>query len=431
MPSFPSYYLNNLERKRQRSRDLSEGLDKGMAGVLGGVDRLAQMQAALDEKGLRAEALKHGRDIEAANQARADQRFAWEGEDRTRRITQGDEDRAREDAAARGEIADPDREAMVAGFGETLRGEGVEPTTTGILSKFRAAVENPAEATGRYAEEPGEIEPADVEGQTTSPEAGDILSRLKASLEPGATVSMDPSPPSAADKMEAARLRKMDADAAIAERKAKGGGGAGGVASKKEIDRQLAEIRLETAKKKAEGGQLPSVSDARAVTEIDAALGELGKIGRDASKIDTGPIADAQSVARSLVGMPDAEVVKFKSRVGEQLAQYIKGISGATVAKEERARLLENVPTFQDNDVEFDAKLERVIETLNGWRQREISAMKAAGKKTEQFGSVPSAPSADPQAAFLKTALDLQKQLGRKPTKEELQDAMRAAGVLE
>ena len=91
MPSFPSYYLNNLERKRQRSRELREGLNEGMAGVLGGVDRLAQMQAALEEKGLRAEALKHGRDIEAANQARADQRFAWEGEDRDRKNAQSDQ----------------------------------------------------------------------------------------------------------------------------------------------------------------------------------------------------------------------------------------------------------------------------------------------------------------------------------------------------
>ena len=276
--------------------------------------------------------------------------------------------------------------------------------------------------------EPGEIVPEDVEGTALSPEASNILLRLRKSTEPGAA----PMEQALVDKMDAARLRKMEADAAIAERKAKGGGGTLGVTSKKEIDRQLAVMRLKAAEAKAAGGQLPTVSDARAVTEIDAALTELSKISRDASKIDTGPIADAQSVAKSLVGLPDADVVKFKSRVGEQLAQYIKGISGATVAKEERARLLENVPTFQDNDVEFDAKLERVIETLNVWRQREINAMKAAGKRTEQFGVAPSAaPVADPQAAFLKTATDLAKQLGRKPTREELQNAMRAAGVLE
>ena len=258
MPSFPSYYLSDLERKRERSRQLREGLQSGMAGAFEGVDRLAQMQMALQGKATagaeakvkaekEAEALAHGRSIEAANQARADQRFAWEGEDRARKM-------AREDAERSDEIADPDREAMMAGFDETLRGEGVEPTTSDILSKFRAAVENPAEATGRYAKEPGEARPEDVEGQTTSPEAGDILSRLKASMEEGAA-PMQPSPPSAADKMDAARLRKMEADAAIAERKAKGGGGGvPGVTPKKEIDRQLAELRLKAAEAKAAGG---------------------------------------------------------------------------------------------------------------------------------------------------------------------------------
>ena len=39
MPSFPSYYLNNLERKRQRSRELREGLsaNRPRAGDAGDV----------------------------------------------------------------------------------------------------------------------------------------------------------------------------------------------------------------------------------------------------------------------------------------------------------------------------------------------------------------------------------------------------------
>ena len=50
MPSFPSYYLSDLDRKRERSRKLREGLQSGMAGAFEGVDRLAQLQMALQGK---------------------------------------------------------------------------------------------------------------------------------------------------------------------------------------------------------------------------------------------------------------------------------------------------------------------------------------------------------------------------------------------
>ena len=442
MPSFPSYYLNNLDRKRERSRQLREGLQSGMAGAFEGVDRLAQLQMALQGKATagaeakakaekEAEALAHGREIEAANQARADQRFAWEGEDRKRKM-------AREDAERTGEIADPDREAMMAGFGETLRGEGVEPTTSDILSKFRAAVENPAEATGRYAEEPGEVRPEDVEGQATSPEAGDILSRLKASLEPGATVSMEPSPPSVSDKQEAARLRKMEADAAIAERKAKGGGGSvPGVTSKKEIDRQLAELRLKAAEAKAAGGgvsttdvdkvrkefnALPAVKQYHDVAiavdkmknaaKVPSAAGDLSLIFAFMKTLDpTSTVREGEFAnAQNATGVPE--------RV---LNEYNRVMSGERLNEAQRADFLTQADHF-----------------LAAHKSAYDAAAESYGGLATRRGMAPGdvvmgadAPAADPQAAFLKTALDLQKQLGRKPTKEELQDAMRAAGVLE
>lgn len=433
MPSFPSYYLNNLERKRQRSRELREGLNEGMAGVLGGVDRLAQMQAALEEKGLRAEALKfgrdkdaealaHGRETEARNQARADARFKWEEEDRARKM-------AREDAAARGEIADPDREAMMAGFGETLRGEGVEPTTSDILTKFRAAVENPAEATGRYAEEPGEVEPADVEGQTTSPEATDILSRLKASLEPGAE-PMAPAPPSVADKQEAARLRKMEADAAIAERKAKGG--APGVTSLKDqtaaerlgkakADRLLAERKVQEMQRD------PALANAPPTVlqfwgNVKGTAEQMRALGKEVTPDDFSLNAKAQSQMPTIV--QSDRVRRVTSMIDRIVQRAGVGMEGGKLAEGDIARYRAMLMNAMDSHGGFVAATQEIAGELD----KKVADEQAMFRQGSPAASV--APAADPQAAFMQMVLDLRKQLGRKPTKEEIQAAAQAAGVV-
>lgn len=93
MPTTPSYYLENLARKRKRSDDLRGGLADATATGMQGLDTLSRLTAALEGKEKAAEALEfgrakdaealdHGRGIEDANQARADKRFEWEGEDR-------------------------------------------------------------------------------------------------------------------------------------------------------------------------------------------------------------------------------------------------------------------------------------------------------------------------------------------------------------
>lgn len=139
----------------------------------------------------------------------------------------------------------------------------------------------------------------------------------------------------------------------------------------------------------AEPLPLPKVSEAHPVVSVDAALKELGKVRQQAASIDTGPLAALGNWLAQKAGVADPDVVKFKSLVGEQVASYIKGISGATVAVEERRALLDNVPSMADDDEEFQAKLERVIDTLNTWRERELRALEMAGKGTSQFGASP------------------------------------------
>ena len=213
MPSFPSYYLSDLERKRERSRKLREGLQSGMAGAFEGVDRLAQMQMALQGKATagaeakakaekEAEALAHGREIEAANQARADQRFAWEGEDRTRKM-------AREDAEPAAGVAarKPDRLSQVK--------DRLDPDAIVVDEKEQRTKKNELiKAAVENAIETGE-----------DPEA--MNSRIRDYLADQGILGVGSSEVRAAYGAakrarggEALDMRKMEADAAIAERKA-------------------------------------------------------------------------------------------------------------------------------------------------------------------------------------------------------------------
>jgi hypothetical protein len=234
MPSFPSYYLSDLERKRERSRKLREGLQSGMAGAFEGVDRLAQLQMALQGKAAAGEEKK----AKAATEAER-----WKAE----QGTEADRWKAEHELSLRREDR-LDRDRVGAATPET---EAPAETTSDILTRMQGVL---------GGQESGEIVPEDVEGQTTSPEASGILEKLRASMEPGAA-PMEPAPPSVADKQEAARLRKMEADAAIAERKAKGGRGVIDPSSKKEIDRQLAALRLKAAEAKAAGGGTVDTKD--------------------------------------------------------------------------------------------------------------------------------------------------------------------------
>ena len=102
---------------------------------------------------------------------------------------------------------------------------------------------------------------------------------------------------------------------------------------------------------------------------------------------DTGKLSMGMNKVASWVGLDDSKKSAFKADVGEQLAQYIKAISGATVSPTERASLLENVPSVYDNDETFEAKAKALRNRLQRNKDIELDYLQKSGKNVSEYGS--------------------------------------------
>ncbi len=202
--------------------------------------------------------------------------------------------------------------------------------------------------------------------------------------------------------------RKAAADLKLAERKATAPLGPK-PKSPEEIERQrkkdeLLDEQLKQLKGKPEAaaqaaskltaGEAESVIELQTGEEILSSIEKLKKSGgANGAPINTGPIEAVESWIRGKAGVESPEKAKFKATAGAQLADYIKSISGGAVSKEERASLLENVPTPADDDEEFLAKLEAVRSILRTKLATKRKAYQATGKDTSIFGApAPSKP---------------------------------------
>lgn len=179
-----------------------------------------------------------------------------------------------------------------------------------------------------------------------------------------------PGPAKPMSAKEKALTRKAEAEATIAEREAREG-------------------KPKTAKPSLTPAEVEGVLELQGARDM---LGRLEKMktsgGKDGAGIDTGPIAALGSFIASKAGMGDPRMVQFKALAGEQIAGYIKNISGATVSEPERASLLENIPNASDDDEEFMAKLQTVKDTLDAKLRMKKKAFGATGRDTAIF-SVP------------------------------------------
>jgi hypothetical protein len=134
-------------------------------------------------------------------------------------------------------------------------------------------------------------------------------------------------------------------------------------------------------------------AEVESVLELQGARDMLGRLeqmkqsgGTDGAEIDTGPLAALKSFFASKAGVADPRMVKFKALAGEQIAGYIKSISGATVSESERRSLLENIPSTSDDDEEFMAKLQSVKDTLDAKLRLKSKAYAATGRDASIFG---------------------------------------------
>jgi hypothetical protein len=123
------------------------------------------------------------------------------------------------------------------------------------------------------------------------------------------------------------------------------------------------------------------------ISTHDKAIQALDNVIAQKPKWDTGAVSFGLNKVAGLFGLDDSEKSAFKSDVGESLAQYIKGISGATVSPSERASLLANVPSVTDNDDTFMAKANHLKSRLLANREIELSNMRKSGKDVAEYSA--------------------------------------------
>lgn len=184
---------------------------------------------------------------------------------------------------------------------------------------------------------------------------------------------------------------------AAAAKAARGPGPAKPMSAKEKALTRKAEAEATIAEREARDGKPKPVkpmltpAEVASVLEIQGAKNMLGRLenmktGKDgAGAIDTGPFAALASFIASKAGAGNPRMVEFKALAGEQIAGYIKSISGATVSETERRNLLENVPGVGDDDEEFLAKLKQVKDTLDAKLRLQKKAFAATGRDTAIF----------------------------------------------
>lgn len=221
----------------------------------------------------------------------------------------------------------------------------------------------------------------------------------------------------AADAKIAADKALADARTADAEKKRRGPAGGGKGAKlvnpdaarklKAEADKAEADAK-KAARDAALDGKPPkpmlTPAEVEGVVELQGGVDILNRLkdmktkgGKGGAPINTGPLEALGSWFRSKTGVESPEKTAFKALAGENIASYIKSISGATVAVEERAELLKNVPSASDDDEEFMSKLKTVKDTLDAKLRLKEKAFAATGRDTSIFGA--SAVPSDPAAA--------------------------------
>lgn len=129
----------------------------------------------------------------------------------------------------------------------------------------------------------------------------------------------------------------------------------------------------------------PSDSQVSTITDFDNVLKSLNEIEANKDKFDTGPIAGRLHSAAAAIGVADPKKAAFAASVGENLADYLKSKSGATVSAQERSQLMQNVPTINDNDEIFKEKVKYLRNRIGDHRSTFLSNAEKQGKNVTAF----------------------------------------------
>lgn len=160
--------------------------------------------------------------------------------------------------------------------------------------------------------------------------------------------------------------------------------------SERQKDRNLQREMMQeqkdiTRQDKMEKEAKPSEKQVKEFTDFDNALDSIKSIRAQKGQQDTGPMSAVQSNVAQFFGMDDSEKSAFKSEVQDQLAQYIKSISGGAVSDQERVSLMQNIPKMSDNDETFNKKLDALEARLERNRQNSVTNASKMGKNVKEF----------------------------------------------
>lgn len=174
------------------------------------------------------------------------------------------------------------------------------------------------------------------------------------------------------------------------------------VAAKEAADsrRDAAELarqgREDTRNDKKEKEAVLSDKQVSTIAEYEKPLKMLDSIISDKANFDTGPLAGRLNAGASWVGLDDSKKSAFRADVGDALAQYIKGISGAAVSESERRALIGNLPTINDNDKSFMTKAAAVKKRLQELKEVELGLFEKQGKNVKNFKTAPETTKEEP-----------------------------------
>lgn len=358
--TLPSYYLGDMERRRQRSKELREGLGDASDKALKSMDIFSKLEEKLYTRGKGEEEQAYKRERDVKEDERFDVMMALKDKLATSNL---------EGKTATAELAN-------------MKAKALETKTQGEnLSKYVAAGRAQGTTPEFLAKDDPEADAIYAEHAKQEREAG------------------------AATKKEAVQQSQIDKNEAAAEKLRRKSTGA--PSEKTILANKKARLMIEKLERELSGPAKPKgaqiqAGEAEQVVELKTLLGSVAAIKAAKPDVDTGFFSNIEDEARGMVGKVDPDRAAFKAMVGDQFAAYIKNISGATVSEPERAALLANVPTMKDDDVEFGRKLDRLATDLERKLKIKIDVLQAIGRDVSGLQTAGQTPqAAAPQAAAM------------------------------
>lgn len=306
----PSYYLGDMERRRQRSKELREGLGDASDKALKSMDIFSKLEEKLHGRAKDEEQTAYTRGRDAKTDERADKSL-----ERLDRMTT-----LQEKLAA-------DRAALAVTSAEDKK----------AAKEASDATKAASETEKLKAKEAGEIY------DLVKAKKGHLIPKEKwDELFPGVPQPKAPVA-GAVDPMKADKARKAKADADMADRK-------------------------NEEEKNPKPKPLDRITKDQ-IAKYDASLESLQSIAKRAPEFDFGPASNVLNYWAQKFGVDDAGFTKIKADLANETSAMVSDISGAAVPVDEFNRLKQGLPQSDDGDTAFMQKLMSTIERLQRARK--------------------------------------------------------------